>query len=61
MATYLRQPSTRLLLQAHRHIIAKQKWNKLPMTEKCHHFNTAKKSSNAELMTNPSIYNFTKP
>ena len=23
--------------------------------------NTAKKSSNAELMTNPSIYNFTKP
>ena len=50
----MHQHSTRLLLQAHRHIIAKQKWYKLPMTEKCHHFNTAKKSSN-----NPSIYNFT--
>ena len=30
------------------------------MTEKCHHFNTAKKSSNAELMTNPSFLQFHK-
>ena len=26
------------------------------MAENCHHFNTAKKSSNFELMTSPSIH-----
>ena len=30
------------------------------MTEKSYRFNTAKKSSNVELMTNPPINNFTK-
>ena len=49
----MRQHSTKLLLQAHLHIIAKQKWYKLPMTEKCHHFNTAKRSSNIDLMKIP--------
>ena len=49
MATYSAPKFNRTVAQpqAHRHIIAKQKWNKKPMTGNCNHFNTTTTTKSA--------------
>ena len=59
MATYSAPNSTKLLLQAHRHIIAKQnetksQWQGTVITS------TQQKSGSVELMTGPEIHNLSK-